>query len=81
MRLLDRDGADKGWMVSCGVTRCRVVSPGMVEVKVRAGNADGFGCRDWLFFIGGEGVGDDPQMAAALGTAPRSPSPRGSTLR
>lgn len=71
----DEDGASssKGWMASCGVTTCRVVSPGIVEVIVRAGRDDGFGAREWPFRIGGAGVGDDPQMAATLGTAPRSP--------
>jgi hypothetical protein len=64
---------DSGWMASCGVSSCRVISPGIVELLIKAGNADGFGSRAWPFRIGGEGVGDDPHMAAALGTAPRSP--------
>ena len=48
-------------------------SSGLVEVTIRAGRTDGFGCRAWPFRIGGAGVGDDLEMAAVLGTAPRSP--------
>ena len=33
----------------------------------------GFGSREWPLIVGGEGVGDDPSLAAALGTPPRGP--------
>ena len=84
-----------------GVTGCRVLKPGLVELRLAPaavkeaagahhahaqdglvqdelgqqglGPGLGFGSREWPLIVGGEGVGDDPTLAAALGTPPRGP--------
>lgn len=56
-----------------GVLRCCVRSAGLVELLLQASRESGFGAREWPLLVGGEGVGDDPSVAAAIGTAPRSP--------
>ena len=33
------------------------IAPGLVELRVRAGAATGYGCRAWRVVVGGEGVG------------------------
>jgi hypothetical protein len=50
-----------------------VCSAGLVELLLRVSPESGFGVRDWPLFVGGEGVGDSPSVAAAIGTAPCSP--------
>jgi hypothetical protein len=56
-----------------GVAKCSVVGTGLVEITLRAGNVRGFGARDWPLLVGGQGVGDEPDIAAAIGTSPLSP--------
>lgn len=56
----------------CIVKSCRVVHPGIVEVTIQAGAPEGFGCRSWNVRIGGMGIGDEPELAAMLNTAPRA---------
>jgi len=56
-----------------GVVRCRVLNDGLVELMLRAGSVSGFGAREWPLHVGGEGVGDEPSIAAVIGTAVRSP--------
>ncbi|KAJ1463252.1 hypothetical protein M885DRAFT_475339 [Pelagophyceae sp. CCMP2097] len=51
----------------------RVKGPGLVEVVLRAGSTEGYGARSWPLRIGGAGLGDEPALAAVLGTPARSP--------
>jgi hypothetical protein len=53
--------------------RCCVRSAGLVELLLRTNVESGFGACNWPLLVGGEGVGDDPSVAAAIGTSPRSP--------
>eukprot|EP00967_Tisochrysis_lutea_P138180 scaffold248999_cov30-Tisochrysis_lutea.AAC.1 len=56
-----------------GVLHCCVLSKGLVEILLHVGSASGLGARDWPLLVGGQGVGDDPDIAAAIGASPRSP--------
>ncbi|KAH8058547.1 procollagen-lysine 5-dioxygenase [Aureococcus anophagefferens] len=49
------------------------IAPGLVELRVRAGAATGYGCRAWRVVVGGEGVGDDV-VDERFGGEPRSPA-------
>lgn len=40
---------------------------------LRAGAPEGYGSRAWPLRVGGAGLGDDPALAAAMGTPPRAP--------
>ena len=52
---------------------------GLVEVILRlpllspVERDKGYGCKTWRVIIGGEGIGDDPAIAATIGTSPRAP--------
>lgn len=41
-----------------GVTDCSVLSPGLVQLTLQAGDPEGYGSRSWPFLIGGAGLGD-----------------------
>ena len=65
---------------SCDVRSLRVVRPGTVEARIRLpapadedADADPRYVGEWRLLIGGEGLGDDPETAAAIGTLPRAP--------
>ena len=65
---------------SCDVRSLRVFRPGTVEAILRIpapadedATADPRYVGEWRLLIGGEGLGDDPETAAALGTLPRAP--------
>ena len=53
-----------------GATR---IAPGLVELRVRAGAATGYGCRAGRVVVGGEGVGVDV-VDERFGGEPRSPA-------
>ena len=65
MHTLDQFGAK--------VSDARLLAPGLVAVDICAGDDDGYGVRTWPLHVGGEGVGDEPSVASALGTPPRAP--------
>jgi hypothetical protein len=57
------------------VLNCRVLSPGLVELTLQAGDPAGYGSRSWPVRVGGAGLGDDceyddPVLAAMLGESP-----------
>ena len=56
-----------------GVLACSEMSAGLVELTLQAGRADGYGARAWPFFVGGAGLGDEPEMARMIGVPPRAP--------
>lgn len=65
---------------SCDVRSLRVVRPGTVEARIRLpapadedADADPRYVGEWRLLIGGEGLGDDPETAAVIGTLPRAP--------
>lgn len=64
--ILPREGSQ-------AIKNCRVVAEGIVEMNLQAGSLQGYGARPWTIRIGGIGYGDEPELAAALGTAPRPP--------
>jgi len=55
------------------ITSATRIAPGLVELRVRAGAATGYGCRAWRVVVGGEGVGDDV-VDERFGGEPRSPA-------
>ena len=56
-----------------GVVGCRVVSPGLVKLELRAGAPTGYGRRKWPFLIGGAGLGDSAEIVERMGGTPRAP--------
>ena len=54
------------------VARVGVLEKGLVEVVLRCGAQEGYGCRAWAVVVGGEGVGDDEGVDPRFGE-PRSP--------
>lgn len=57
------------------VLSCRVLSPGLVEIMIQAGDELGYGSRSWPLRVGGAGLGndDDPVLAAYMDSTPRDP--------
>jgi hypothetical protein len=51
----------------------RVLDKGLVEVVMQAGESEGYGASSWRLRIGGAGIGDEPHVAAAIGTSPQAP--------
>mmetsp|Transcript_15584 Transcript_15584/g.45007 ORF Transcript_15584/g.45007 Transcript_15584/m.45007 type:complete len:489 (-) Transcript_15584:12-1478(-) len=47
-----------------GVVKTRVVSPGLVELTLQAGDPSSYGSRTWPLRIGGAGIGDDEDNSA-----------------
>ena len=64
---------DADWAARSGVRSCAVLSPGLVELVLHAGSAQGYGARPWPLRVGGAGLGDAPELAAAIGAPPRAP--------
>ena len=52
---------------------CRAAGSGLVDVTLRAGELEGYGASSWTIRIGGVGLGDEPELAAVLGTPARAP--------
>jgi len=58
------------------VLNYRVISPGLIELTLQAGDPKGYGSRSWPLRVGGAGLGDDddfeydPALAAMLGDVP-----------
>jgi hypothetical protein len=44
---------------SGGLLQTRVISPGLVELLIQAGDPSGYGSRSWPVRVGGAGLGDD----------------------
>ena len=55
------------------VTSVRIIAEGLVKATILAGSSQGYGARSWLLCIGGAGIGDEPELAAMLGTLPSAP--------
>jgi hypothetical protein len=49
------------------VLDCCLLSPGLVELTIQAGEPTGYGSRTWPLRVGGAGIGDDPTIVAMLG--------------
>jgi hypothetical protein len=49
------------------VLNCCLLSPGLVELTIQAGEPTGYGSRTWPLRVGGAGIGDDPSIVAMLG--------------
>ena len=49
------------------VLHCCLLSPGLVELTIQAGEPTGYGSRTWPLRVGGAGIGDDPTIVAMLG--------------
>ena len=56
-----------------GVITCRLIDKGLVEVLLAAGKEDGYGATRWPLIVGGEGVGDSPEIVERLGGVRKSP--------
>ena len=54
------------------ISSCRLVSPGLVEIILSAGQPEGYGLRTWPLWIGGAGIGDD-EVDPRFGGEPRGP--------
>ena len=50
-----------------------MLSPGLVEITLRAVTNNGYGSRSWSIRVGGAGLGDDDPMLIRLGGDPRAP--------
>eukprot|EP00978_Attheya_sp_CCMP212_P027142 scaffold90499_cov53-Attheya_sp.AAC.2 len=58
-----------------GVESHSILSPGLVQIILRAGAAstDGYGSRSWPLLIGGAGIGDSQEIANMFGGDARGP--------
>lgn len=45
-----------------GVLDCHVISPGLVQLTLQAGDPESYGSRTWPFIVGGAGLGDTVAM-------------------